>query len=41
MSDSFFSTWHTYPEINLNIGGGSHGENTGKMIVSLESINKI
>ena len=39
MSDSFFSLLGIpYPEINLNIGGGSHGENTGKMIVSLEKV---
>lgn len=39
MSDIFFSELGIpTPLINLNIGGGSHGQNTGRMIESLEKV---
>ena len=39
MSDDFFSELNIpNPKFNLGIGGGSHGENTGRMIESLERI---
>lgn len=39
MSDIFFNQLHIpQPNYNLNIGGGSHGENTGRMIEKIEEI---
>lgn len=39
MSDIFFKQLHIpQPNYNLNIGGGSHGENTGRMIEKIEVI---
>jgi UDP-GlcNAc3NAcA epimerase len=39
MSDVFFDELHIpVPDYNLNIGGGSHGENTGRMIESIEKV---
>ncbi len=41
MSDIFFSQMNIpVPKYNLGIGGGSHGENTGRMIESLEKVFK-
>lgn len=39
MSDIFFEEMEIpKPDINLGIGGGSHGENTGRMIERLEKV---
>jgi UDP-GlcNAc3NAcA epimerase len=39
MSDIFFEELRlAKPQFNLGIGGGSHGQNTGRMIEALESI---
>jgi UDP-GlcNAc3NAcA epimerase len=39
MSDVFFAEMEMRaPDFNLGIGGGSHGEQTGKMLVDLEKI---
>lgn len=39
MSEVFFNELNIpYPNYNLNIGGGTHGQNTGRMIEKLESI---
>lgn len=39
MSDIFFSELQIpKPHLNLNIGGGTHGENTGKMIQAIETV---
>jgi len=39
MSDIFFEELQIpKPHLNLNIGGGTHGENTGKMIQALEQV---
>jgi UDP-GlcNAc3NAcA epimerase len=39
MSDIFFKQLHIpQPNYNLKIGGGSHGENTGRMIEKIEEI---
>lgn len=39
MSDSFFSQLHIpEPDINLNIGSGSHGRQTGQMLEKIERV---
>jgi len=39
MSDIFFDEFGlAHPDYNLGIGGGSHGENTGRMIEAIEAI---
>ncbi|MEZ4774691.1 MAG: UDP-N-acetylglucosamine 2-epimerase (non-hydrolyzing) [Bacteroidia bacterium] len=39
MSDVFFEDLEIpYPEFNLAIGSGSHGEQTGKMLIGIEAI---
>jgi UDP-GlcNAc3NAcA epimerase len=39
MSDVFFDELHIpAPDYNLNVGGGTHGENTGRMIESIEKV---
>lgn len=39
MSDIFFNELGIpKPKFNLGVGGGSHGENTGKMIIELEKV---
>lgn len=39
MSEIFFSEMEmSQPEFNLGIGGGSHGEQTGRMLVELEKV---
>lgn len=39
MSDVFFEELHIpKPDYNLNIGSGSHGEQTGRMLIELEKV---
>jgi UDP-GlcNAc3NAcA epimerase len=39
MSDVFFDELDTpHPDYNLGIGGGSHGQNTGRMIEQIETV---
>jgi UDP-GlcNAc3NAcA epimerase len=42
MSDIFFNELNIpTPRYNLNIGGGSHGQNTGRMIESIETVLQV
>lgn len=39
MSDIFFEQLHIpYPKYNLNIGSGTHAEQTGKMLIEIEKV---